>query len=528
MLTDPAAAHHEVLALIARADLPSALRACEQLLAAHPHYARGWTTASALALRLGHATEALRRAERAAALDAHEVQALILQARCLQALQRGAEALAVAARARAAADGEPLALDAVGTCFSALGDQFGALSAFDAAVALAPREPRLRYNRATIRRYVGDLDGAESDLEVVIDLDPRDHEAYGLLADLRPQTPARNHVAALERRLADPPGAWQAEVTLRYALAKEYEDLGRHAESFAQLQRGARLRRSHLQYDVAMDVDTAGWIRDAFPDAGPVTDGADARSPIFVVGLPRSGTTLVERILGCHTGVHAAGELPHFAQALVEAVGRLAGGAALARRERVARSREIDFAALGRDYLRRSGGDALGALRLTDKMPLNYLYCGLIHRALPAARIVHVVRHPMAVCYAMYKTLFRDGYPFSYDLDEIARYYVAYRGLMQHWSRILPGVLHEVRYEALVADPPGESRRLLAGCGLDWQDACGAPHRHPAASTTQSAAQVRRPIYDSAVALWRCHEAALAPLRRRLAELGVPAAELDA
>jgi len=163
--------------------------------------------------------------------------------------------------------------------------------------------------------------------------------------------------------------------------------------------------------------------------------------------------------------------------------------------------------------------DAAG--RLIDKMPLNYLYCGLIHRALPKARIIHVTRHPMAAGYAMYKTLFDRGYPFSYDLGEIAQYLIAYRRLMEHWRSTIPAAIHEVRYERLVADPERQTRELLAFCGLEWQDVCRAFHENPNPSMTASALQVRRPLYDSSVAQWRHYEAQLAPLEEALRGAGV-------
>src|SRR5262249_2263467 len=234
---------------------------------------------------------------------------------------------------------------------------------------------------------------------------------------------------------------------------------------WSHLDRAARLRRQHLQYDVQYDVDTVEWIIQAFPrEPSEPVQGCPAHEPIFIVGLPRSGTTLIERILGCHSQVFAAGELNHFAGALVGAVLRSTGGAPLPRPKLVAASRELDFAALGADYLERARPATLHRARFTDKMPLNYLYCGLIRRALPNARIVHVTRHPMASCYAMFKTLFKDGYPFSYDLDDIARYYVAYRRLMEHWRQSMPGVIHDVSYERLVRDQGNESRQLLAAC----------------------------------------------------------------
>jgi hypothetical protein len=206
---------------------------------------------------------------------------------------------------------------------------------------------------------------------------------------------------------------------------------------------------------------------------------------------------------------------------VVDAVRRRTGRAQMPRRELVAHSAAVDFAALGRDYVQRVNlASGIGG-RFIDKMPLNYLYCGLIRRALPNAKIVHLTRHPMAVCYAMYKTLFKDGYPFSYHLDEIGRYYIAYRRLMAHWQALEPDGIHHLSYEALIADQLGETRKLLAFCGLDWQAACAQFHDNPTASTTASAVQIRRPIYDSSVSQWRHYETQLAGLRGQLAAAGI-------
>ena len=181
----------------------------------------------------------------------------------------------------------------------------------------------------------------------------------------------------------------------------------------------------------------------------------------------------------------------------------------------------LDFAALGQDYLRRARSAFGSDGRCIDKLPLNYLYCGLILRALPNAKIIHMTRHPMAAGYAMYKTLFKDGYPFSYDLADIGRYYVGYRRLMDHWRLTMPGAIYELSYEQLIADQAGETRKLLAHCGLEWQEACADFHRNPTATTTASASQVRRPIYDSSVAQWRHYAAQLATLSDALASAGI-------
>jgi tetratricopeptide (TPR) repeat protein len=453
------------------------------------------------------------------------------RAQRLLALGRAAEACEAAAAAQSGAPSDPLLLDAIGTLFSRANDQARALAAYEQAVSLAPGNPHYIFNRATVYRFLGRLAEAEADYDRVIALKATDYEAYTNRSELRTQSADANHIDELESLVGRGIADWRGEVQIRYALAKEYEDLGQYRQSFRHLRRGAAKRRAHMRYDVETDAATVGWIIDAYPGDTPRSEhaarGGDAPSdaPVFIVGLPRSGTTLVDRILGSHSKVRSAGELDHFALAIVDAVRRAGGGAQLSRRELVARSADLDFAALGRDYLERAKHAAAGSERFTDKMPLNYLYCGLIRRALPKAKIVHVFRTPMAACYAMFKTLFKDGYPFSYDLSEIARYYSGYRRLMDHWQTTLPGTIHSIGYEALVADPLDEIRKLLDFCGLEWQESCAEFHKNPAPITTASAAQARRPLYDSSVSQWRHYAEELAELSALLNAAGIPTTE---
>ena len=498
--------------------------------------ARDWPNA------LAHVHKALAAEPRAAGL-------YINRAQCLVALGHPVEARQSAAVAEQLEPTDALLADAAGGVYSFAGDQRRALQSYERAVGLAPNNAHFLFNRATVRRFLGMLELAEADYDRVIALRPTDFEAYKNRSDLRKQTIDKNHIAELEAVIGRGFADWRSEVQIRYALAKEYEDVGQHPASFEQLKLGSAKRREHLRYDVANDVATVDWIIEAFPAApaavrpsalvppsasappsalAPAVEGlasgtspSGAGAPIFVLGLPRSGTTLVDRILGSHTEVVSAGELNDWALALVDAVRRATGMAQMPRKELVARSAYVDFAALGADYVTRARKVVGDATRFTDKMPLNYLYCGLIHRALPDAKIVHVTRHPLASCYAMYKTLFKDGYPFSYDLQEIGRYYIAYRRLMTHWHTLMPGVIHELSYEQLVADQIGETRRLLAYCGLDWQDACIDFHENSAPTTTASASQIREPIYDSSVSQWRHYAAQLTPLRDQLLAAGI-------
>jgi hypothetical protein len=463
---------------------------------------------------------ALDGIERALSAAPGDPRWFISRAQCLLALGRLPEACEAAAAARRTAPPDPVMLDAIGSLFSQGNDQRQALEAYDRAVALAPDVPHFLFNRATVYRFLGHLIEAERDYDRVIQLEPNDYEAYKNRSELRMQSPSANHIDELERVLQSGIADWRGVVQIHYALAKEYEDLADYAKSFEHLKEGASKRRQHLRYDVAPDVATVDWIAEAFPAATGRVIGTPNAAPIFIVGLPRSGTTLVDRILGSHSRVHSAGELDDFARCVVEGVrGDLR--AAMSRRELVARAAHLDFMALGAEYLKRTRHVGGSKERFTDKMPLNYLYCGLIHRALPLAKIVHLTRHPMAACYAMYKTLFKDAYPFSYDLDDIGRYYVSYRRLMDHWQAALPGVIHCLSYEALVADQIGETRKLLEYCGLEWEDACVDFHRNSAPTTTASAVQVRQPLYRTSVSQWRHYQAQLAPFARQLRAAGI-------
>lgn len=452
---------------------------------------------------------AAARRELAAALSRRDLAAADAAVRRLAALH----ATAGGSDCRAYAE--------LGDLWSALADYSAACDNYTRAIALSPEEPRLWFNRAAVRRFLGDIEAAEADYDRAISLAPADAQAYLNRSELRPQTLERNHVAALEQALAGCSGAWQQEVPLHYALAKEYEDLGEYSVSWLHLTMGATLRRRHLQYDLRLDLATVDWIREAFP-AAPPESGAPSAEPIFILGMPRTGSTLVDRILGSHSAVYSAGELPDFGAAAVAAVRQLHGHKQ-SRRELVAYTAALDFRALGEEYLRRTRPRTGHTPHFTDKLPLNYLYCGLIARALPNARMVHVTRGAMATCYGMYKVLFDRGYPFSYDLRELADYYLAYRRLMAHWAAALPGRIIEVRYEKLVADTPGEVRRLLEALNLPWEPQCLDFHSNPAPVATASAAQVRRPIYPGAVAQWRHYQRELEPLAARLAAGGIGA-----
>ena len=392
-------------------------------------------------------------------------------------------------------------LQDIGNLYSHLNLHQDAERCYGQAAGRTPGDSRALYNWATCLTALGRLEAAEQTLDRVISLAPEDHDAYYNRSTLRRQTLERNHVPELQSTLLTQSSP-AARVALGYALAKELEDLGRWPESFAALRTAADTRRRVLSYRVEHDVATMAQIVGAF-DADfcrPATcAGFESRRPIFIVGLPRSGTTLVDRILSSHSQVDSRGESSDLALVLM----RLAGPAA-DRSTLVQRATRVDPHELGRSFCARLPRTA--AARVIDKTPLNFLYLGLVAAALPQATLIHVRRSPLDVCYAMYKTLFRMAYPFSYDLSDLASYYSAYAALMQHWRDTLGPRLIEVDYEVLVADQEPTTRRLLEACDLSWEDACLEFHRNESPSLTASAAQVRQPLYNSSVGSWRRYE----------------------
>jgi len=386
------------------------------------------------------------------------------------------------------------------------------------AVEYRPGDAGVVYNAASSAVALGKMTEAEKRFEEVIFLDPADHDAWQNRSTLRTWSEDENHVqelAYVASRLApEDPG----QAPIHYALAKELEDLGRFDESFAALQSGAMARRRRLSYDVADDEAALAEISTVFDRhwLDTASQASAEPGPVFVLGLPRSGTTLTDRILSAHPGIDSLGEI----NTLALAVTRLAG-AAQDRLTLIGHSARIDPATLGAQYIESSRGYGLQTPWLIDKTPLNFLYLGLISRALPGAKVIHLRRNPLDSCYAIYKTLFRMGYPFSYSLQDVGRYYLAYHRLMAHWRDLLGDFILDVDYEALVAEPETQARRILAFIGLDWDPACLEFHRSAAPAATASAAQVRQPIYRSSVERWRSYERQLAPLAGKLRERGL-------
>ncbi len=470
----------------------------------------------------GRVSAGLGHVEAAIAI-APTAEYLAQQARLLILLRRDGEARSAALAAEAMGPDDALTFDTIGNIHARLGDHQAALRAFEPAVALDGGKIEYRYNLAMALGFVGRTADAAAQHEAILAQSPANGRAHYALSGLAKASRAANHIDRLEAVLARQPGADDA-LRIRYALAKEYEDLGEAAAAFRHLDAANTAHKARIGYDFAGDAAIFDALEAGFRRPGFFA-GASARTdaPIFITGMPRTGTTLVDRILSSHPGVHSAGEL----QAMPLAIKQLGGTKSrfVTDPETIAASAALSPDAVGAAYMahasqhrRRADG------RFIDKLPANFLYIGHIARALPRASIVCLRRHPMDTVWSNYKNLFATTsayYAYSHDLLDTARYYARFDRLMAFWEGLVPGRVLQLQYEDLVTNQEAESRRLFAHCGLEWTDAALDFHTNSAAVATPSAAQVRRPMYRDSVARWRAHEAALAPVQAFFAEAGI-------
>jgi len=417
--------------------------------------------------------------------------------------------------------GNPMVLSHVATMLSRLDENETAKEYFEKAIKLDAGNAQDHYNLATVKQILGDLKGAEESCDAALALNSKLYETHFVRSRLRKQTTERNHVDELERERLVSGKLPIEQAMVCYALAKEYEDLGEHAKSFASLKEGADTYRRSIEYDVSMDVGQINGIIQTFssPAAASGEPGYASDAPIFVLGLPRTGTTLVERILASHSDVVSAGELPNLLAQIKKQT--FAAFPKTRDKDLFDAALKVAPAEIGKGYVESVPERYRTSQKFVDKLPANFLHTGFIRRSLPNATIVELRRHPMDACYAMYKMFFNRIYPASYDLEDLATYYIEYRKLMDHWHALYPGQITKVNYEDVVADQEAQSRRLMDAAGLPWEDQVLKFYQSKASSATASAAQVRSPVYSSSVQLWRQYENELAPLAEKLDAAGI-------
>jgi tetratricopeptide (TPR) repeat protein len=386
----------------------------------------------------------------------------------------------------------------------------------DRARALGFDNPDFRYFRAIQLQFNGRVAEAETELEGCLRLGPTFGRASLTLARLRRWSADDNHLEFISQRLREVEQGSEDHAAFEFAQYKELEDLGRYDEAWASLQRANAVMHGRLEHRV-QDEEALFDAVIARCDAASVREPAHrfkGPMPIFIVGMPRSGTTLLERVLGNHSQVTPAGELADFSRQwrwVADQHGQKLLDEALVRA-----AAETDFAEVGRRYLEQTQWRAGDRPYYVDKLPPNYMLAGFIRRALPQAKIVHMTREPMDLCFSNYRALFGDAFAYSYDLGALAAHHAQYRRLMRHWHAVMPGAIHDIDYTALVRHTEAATRALLEHCGLPFEAGCLDTSANPAPVATLSSAQVREPIHARSLEAWKPYASRLEPLRKAL------------
>ncbi len=516
----------------------------ERLIARALHYAK---SAEALSnhgnvlSELGRHDEAVRQLRHSLLIRPGSAETLFNLGNALVKIQRWDEAAKAFAAAIAARPDFADALQNYGELLREMGRYGEAMIQLRKAIALNPSDPEIQIALGVALQESGDLEGARAAFDAVLALDPSATAAYYHRVKMARVT-ADDEVLPRMEAQSRQANALSAEgrAMLGFAMAKAYEDIGRYDDAFANLLEANRLVRDSMGFDEAgmgrrFERLRATFTAELLGERAGL--GCDSALPIFVLGFPRSGTTLTEQILASHPSVHGSGENSYIEDlasgdvlALEGAILPPKGQAGVAGRigfpESLSRLPPDRFRRAGELYVERLRRVAPDALHITDKLPANFMFVGFIRLILPNARIIHVKRDAMDTCISCFSQRFRgNNVGFSYDLGELGRHYRLYLDLMEHWRRVMPaGSMLEVRYENLVENLEVEARRIVDYCGLTWDERCLAFHRTERAVRTASLTQVRQPIYKSSVQRWRHYENHLAPL---IAALGGDVSRVD-
>ena len=433
--------------------------------------------------------------------------------------QKAAQAIPQIERLLAVEPRDPAYRLLMAAALGLVGEYDRAIEIYERVLAEYPDQPKICLSYGHALRAAGRLDEALTAYRRCTAMTPEMGEAYWSLANVKTERFSPAEVAAIGAQLARSDLSAENRLHLHYALGKALEDRGDFAASFDQYARGAELRREDSPYDAADTTGQTERSRTLFTSAffaDRAAGGSDSTAPIFIVGLPRSGSTLIEQILASHSAVEGTMELPDIVATARGLAGR-GESEARAYPGVLADLSPDQRAALGEDYIAQTRiYRRLGRPFFIDKMPNNFRHIGFIQLILPGARIIDARRHPMGACFSAFKQHFARGHRFSYDLADLGRYYRDYKDLMDHFDAVLPGRIHRVIYEDMVEDTEGEVRRLLDYCGLAFEPACLRFHENERAVRTASSEQVRQPIFLEGIDHWRNYQRWLTPLKEAL------------
>jgi tetratricopeptide (TPR) repeat protein len=472
---------------------------------------------ASVSLATGRVRDAVAHLQQAAASLADDLDAIGRVAQALSRIGETRAAHACLAHPGIARTANARALLMLAHVSQGLGQHAEALALMERVRGLGLDGADFRYFHALQLQFNGRLGEAEREMESCLAMGPTFGRASLTLARVRRQTAASNHVNFIRSRLAAVEHGSEDHAAFEFALHKELDDLGQYEEAWHALERGNVVMQRRLGHGISTEraifdaliarFDAKTVVEEEAAPEGPI--------PIFIVGMPRSGTTLLERILGNHSMVMPTGELADFPRQLRWTADR--HGHAVVDLPLLDACERLDFPLLGHRYLDQTRWRAQGRRFYVDKLPPNFMLIGFIRRALPHARILHMVRDPMDVCFSNYRALFGDAYAYSYDLESLGHHHGQYQRLMRHWHRTMPGFVLDVDYDELVRDTGSATRRLLGFCGLPYEPACLDTTSNQSPVATLSSAQVRRPIHQRSLGEWHRYERQLQPLRHALA-----------
>lgn len=411
---------------------------------------------------------------------------------------------------------QPVALHHLGVAAHQVGKNDIAVDYISKALSIRPGYAEAHKYLGLAFQDLGKQDEAVASYRNAITFKPDFAEAHRLMARIVKHVEYSNDIQAMEKIYATPGIDGREKMHLAFGLGKAFEDLQQYEKAFGFFAEGNKLKGSSCNYSIGDQRNFIDMLKEGFDAA--LFDrhkgaGCIDETPIFILGMIRSGTSLVEQILASHPRVYGAGEVVLLGQAIVS---RFSGQNDLDFAKLVRQADSGVFNELGTEYLKNIRQLSKGAEFTTDKMPENYRYIGIIKLAFPNAKIIHCVRDPVDTCLSIFKILFSHGHEYSYNLEILGEYYNQYRQLMAHWHAVLPGFIHDIRYEDMISDQEGQTRALLEYCGLEWDDACLEFYKTDRQVRTASSEQVRKPIYSDSVQLWKRYGKQLNPLLEAL------------
>lgn len=514
-------------------DYRAAHQHCLAILKINPTFADAWFFCAVIAASNGLPTKAVEILDRALTLSPNNAEYHAEKGKHLLAIHELEQAISHANIAWNEAPNELPTLNTLGTVFGQAGEHTSALQCYQKAIQILKNSnsqstlsadwlAELHFNYGASAQFAGRFEEAEIGYETAIEKSPYYFKAHSSLSTLRKQSAENNHLERLNGLRSRVETA-RDQLHLGHAIAKEKEDLGEHMESLETLQWAKERQILDTLYRFENDLQQFDAVRAQFSLETLTSNqaGCDTQEPIFIVGMPRTGTTLVEQIVSSHSEVFAAGELQNFPLQVKRATQTTT--ADVLDLETLKASSAIDMNTLGETYLQSTRPRTGHTPRFIDKLPLNFMYLGLIHQALPNAKIICLRRDPMDTCLSNYRQLFAvdfKHYHYNYDLLTCGKYYIEFDRLMRHWQEAIPGKVHEVSYEALVENPEKTAQALVEYCDLGWESQCLDFHQRKTSVATPSAVQVRQGIYQTSVNRWQRYGDAMQPLYELLQSAG--------